>query len=83
MGIVINLDERRKKKADNPVVSVMRDSLNNDAVMKRYGITAKPPQEPQPTIEERTANIQESISRINSLMAQLEGINKSKKESNK
>lgn len=83
MGIVINLEERRKKKEEkraNPVVSVMKDSLDNDAVMRRYGITAKPPQAPQPTIQERTANIQESISRINSLMAQLEEINRPKKD---
>lgn len=65
---VISLDERRKKKRDNPVVDVIRQSLDNDAVMRRYGIQPKPP---EPTVEERMQRIRESCARINSLMNEL------------
>jgi ribosomal protein S12 len=72
MDNVIRLEDRRKKKKktdDNPVVDVMRASLDNDTVMRRYGITPK-----QPTFEERAANIQASIKRINSLVKELQGV---------
>lgn len=68
---VISLDERRKKKQrDNPVVDVIRQSLDNDAVMRRYGIKPKE-KPPEPTVEERMHRIRESCARINSLMAEL------------
>lgn len=68
---VISLDERRKKKQrDNPVVDVIRQSLDNDAVMRRYGIKPKE-KPPEPTVEERMQRIRESCARINSLMAEL------------
>lgn len=67
---VISLDERRKKKRDNPVVDVIRQSLDNDAVMRRYGI--QPKEKPaEPTVGERMQRIRESCARINSLMAEL------------
>lgn len=64
---VISLDERRKKKQQqrhNPVADTIRDSLDNDSVMRRYGIN-------KPTIEQRAENIKQSIARINALMDEL------------
>lgn len=66
MGIVINLDERRKKKKDNPVTDVIRDSLDNEAVKRRYGIEPK-----EPSFDDRMENIKKTIARINSTLAEL------------
>lgn len=79
MGIVINLDEKRKKKDEESrttgIKQVMKDSLDNEAVKRRYGIKSKTP---EPTIEERAENIRQSIARINSLMAELKETNTGK-----
>lgn len=66
MGIIINLDERRKKKKDNPVTDVIRDSLDNEAVKRRYGIVAQ-----EPSFDDRLDNIRQTIARINSTLADL------------
>jgi len=72
MSNVIDLNERRKKKiSDNPVVDTIRDSLDNDAVMRRYGIVSQKPKPISPTEEERLANIRASIDRVNKLMGEL------------
>jgi hypothetical protein len=78
MGDVIDLNKRRKKKTgDNPVVDTIRDSLDNDAVMRRYGITPQKPKPISPTEEERLANIRASIDRVNKLMGELhDNVNK-------
>lgn len=60
---VISLTEYRKKK-ENKLKDVFRDSMDNDAVMQRYRIN-------QPTIEQRQERIKESITRINKLMEEL------------
>lgn len=73
MGIVINLDERRKKKKENPVTDVIRDSLDNDAVMRRYGIEPK-----EISFDERLDNIKKTIARINSTLADLHSTGKEK-----
>ena len=67
---VINLSDYRKtkqqkSKLNNDVKEVFTDSLDNDKVMERYKIK-------QPTIEERTQRIKESIERVNNLMKELE-----------
>lgn len=67
---VINLSEYRKtkqqkSKLNSDVKEVFTDSLDNDKVMERYKIK-------QPTIEERTQRIKESIERVNNLMRELE-----------
>lgn len=67
---VINLSDYRKtkqqkSKLNSDVKEVFTDSLDNDKVMERYKIK-------QPTIEERTQRIKESIERVNNLMKELE-----------
>lgn len=62
---VISLEERRKKKTEkNPVIETIKESLDNAAVMRRYGIS-------QPTLAQRAENIKQSIARINALMNDL------------
>lgn len=73
MGIIINLDERRKKNKDNPVTDVIRDSLDNEAVKRRYGIEPK-----EPSFDDRLDNIRQTIARINSTLADLHSVNKEK-----
>lgn len=74
MGIIINLDEKRKKKSEESrttgIKQAMKDSLDNEEVKRRYGIKT-----PEPTFEERAENIRQSIARINSLMAELKDTN--------
>lgn len=66
MGEVISLLERiKKKKEDSEIVKAMKDSLDNKAVMQRYNIQ-------QPTVEERTERIRQSIKRINGLINELQ-----------
>lgn len=67
---VINLSEYRKAKQqktnlNKDVKLVFTDSIDNDKVMERYKIK-------QPTIEERTQRIKDSIERVNNLMRELE-----------
>ena len=71
MSNVINMREWKLKKESkqDSVKQVFRDSLDNDAVKQRYKIK-------EPTIEERTTRISESIKRINKLMKELENTNK-------
>jgi hypothetical protein len=66
---VVDLKAWREKKKKTVPAQAYRDSLNNDKVMQRYNIK-------QPTIEERTQRIAESIARINGLMKELEDKNK-------
>lgn len=76
MGTIINLDEKRKKKSEESRITgikqVMKDSLDNEEVKRRYGIQSKTP---EPTFEQRAENIRQSIARINSLMAELKDTN--------
>ena len=67
---VINLSEYRKAKQQKNTLNkdvklVFTDSIDNDKVMERYKIK-------QPTIEERTQRIKDSIERVNNLMRELE-----------
>lgn len=69
MGIIVNIKEwqdKKKKQKDNNSVAAnaLRDSLDNDQVMRRYNINT-------PTYEERQANIRASIDRVNRLMEEL------------
>lgn len=67
MGEVINLDRFRKKtqkKEDDNTKQRFRDSLDNDAVMRRYGIN------------KQMEGIHKRIDTINNLMRELERINK-------
>ena len=68
MGKVIDLSKYRKKKQEVNK-DEFRKSLDNEEVKRRYNIK-------EPTIEERTKKIGESIKRINNLMKQLEETNK-------
>lgn len=63
MSNVISLTEWKEKKTKN--AQDYRDSLDNNKVMQKYNIK-------QPTIEERTQRIADSIARINGLMKELE-----------
>jgi hypothetical protein len=67
---VINLSEYRKAKQqkntlNKDVKRVFTESIDNSKVMERYNIK-------QPTIEERTQRIKDSIERVNNLMRELE-----------
>ena len=67
MGKVINLDNFRKKtqkKEDDTTKQLFKDSLDNDAVMRRYGIN------------KQMEGIHKRIDTINNLMKELERINK-------
>ena len=68
MGEVINLDRFRKKtqkkEEDDSTKQLFKDSLDNDAVMRRYGINKK------------MEGIHKRIDTINNLMKELERINK-------
>lgn len=65
LGEVISLaDYRATRKLTDSVKAVFKDSLDNDAVMKRYNIN-------QPTLEERQERIKQSIQRINGLLKEL------------
>ena len=75
MGEVIDLNKFRatkidKKTSDNSAADAIRDSLDNDAVKRRYGLKQKKIPVP-PTEEERLANIRASIDRVNKLMDEL------------
>jgi hypothetical protein len=63
-NLVSLADYKKKKQTQQEVKKVFKQSLDNDQVMKRYNIN-------QPTIEERTERIKQSIQRINALMGQL------------
>jgi HD superfamily phosphohydrolase YqeK len=63
-NLVFLADYKKKKQTQQEVKKVFKQSLDNDQVMKRYNIN-------QPTIEERTERIKQSIQRINALMGQL------------
>lgn len=74
MGEVIDLNKFRatkidKKNSDDSAADAIRDSLDNEAVKRRYGIKTPPP--PAKTEEERLANIRASIDRVNKLMDEL------------
>ena len=68
MGNVVNLDKFRKKtqkKAEEDTTKQrFKDSLDNDAVMRRYGIN------------KQMEGIHKRIDTINNLMKELERINK-------
>jgi hypothetical protein len=68
MGKVINLDKFRKKtqkkEEDDTTKQRFKDSLDNDAVMRRYGI------------DKEVNKIHKRIDTINNLMRELERINK-------
>ena len=68
MGNVINLDRFRKKtqkkEEDDSTKQRFKDSLDNDAVMRRYGIN------------KQMEGIHKRIDTINNLMKELERINK-------
>jgi len=68
MGEVINLDRFRKKtqkkEEDDSTKQLFKDSLDNDAVMRRYGIN------------KQMEGIHKRIDTINNLMRELERINK-------
>lgn len=65
LGEVVSLaDYKATRKLTDSVKAVFKDSLNNDAVMKRYNIN-------QPTLEERQERIKQSIQRINGLLKEL------------
>jgi len=72
MGNVVNLDKFRKKtqkkKEDDSTKQRFRDSLDNDQVMRRYGI------------EKEVNKIQKRIDTINNLMRELERINSAEKK---
>lgn len=71
MGNVINLDRFRKKtqkkEEDDTTKQRFRDSLDNDAVMRRYGIN------------KQMEGIHKRIDTINNLMKELERINSEEK----
>ena len=88
MGEVIDLNKFRatktnKKTSDNSAADAIRDSLDNDAVKRRYGIKTPPPPAPAKTMEDRLTNIKQSIDRINSIMAELNDVTKPTKEKTK
>jgi hypothetical protein len=62
-----------EKKTDESVKQFFRDSLDNDNVKRNYKLNET---KEQPTIEERTKRIGESIKRINALMGELDDANK-------
>lgn len=65
LGEVVSLaDYKATRKLTDSVKAVFKDSLDNDAVMKRYNIN-------QPTLEERQERIKQSIQRINGLLKEL------------
>lgn len=67
MGNVVNLDKFRKKtqkKEEDSTKQRFRDSLDNDSVMRRYGI------------DKEVNKIHKRIDTINNLMRELERINK-------
>ena len=66
MGEVINLADRRNRKQakDDSTKQLFKDSLDNDAVMRRYGIN------------KQMEGIHKRIDTINNLMKELERINK-------
>ena len=66
MGEVINLADRRNRKQakEDSTKQRFKDSLDNDAVMRRYGIN------------KQMEGIHKRIDTINNLMRELERINK-------
>jgi len=67
MGNVVNLDKFRKKtqkKEEDSTKQRFRDSLDNDSVMRRYGI------------DKEVNKIHKRIDTINNLMRELERINR-------
>ena len=70
MGAIINLAEWKKKKEENKdsLIQAMKDSLDNEAVKRKYKLNVPPP---PPTEEERLAKIRASINRVNNLMNEL------------
>jgi hypothetical protein len=66
MGKVINLADRRNRKQakEDSTKQLFKDSLDNDAVMRRYGIN------------KQMEGIHKRIDTINNLMRELERINK-------
>lgn len=63
-NVVSLADYKATRKLTDSVKAVFKDSLDNDAVMKRYNIN-------QPTLEERQERIKQSIQRINGLLKEL------------
>jgi len=61
---VISLNDYRKRKTPDSLKQEFRDSLDNDRVMQRYNIQ-------QPTLEERTERIRQSIARINAMLREV------------
>ena len=69
MGAIINLAEWKKKKEDKDnLIQAMKDSLDNEAVKRKYKLNVPPP---PPTEEERLAKIRQSVQRVNSLLSEL------------
>jgi len=67
MGNVVNLDKFRKKtqkKEEDSTKQRFRNSLDNDSVMRRYGI------------DKEVNKIHKRIDTINNLMRELERINR-------
>ena len=74
MSNVIDMKKwKLEKKTDESVKQFFRDSLDNDNVKRNYKLNET---KEQPTIEERTKRIGESIKRINALMGELDDANK-------
>ena len=73
MGKVINLADRRNRKQEeeSSTKQKFRDSLDNDAVMRNYGINS------------RMTKVQNRIDTINNLIRELERINNENKGSEK
>lgn len=74
MSEVIDLrkwkEEKQGKKAtENGLKQIMKDSLDNETVKRRYNIATK--DKPEPTLEQRQERIKESIKRINKLMDEI------------
>jgi len=61
---VVSLNDYRKRKTPDSLKQEFRDSLDNDRVMQRYNIQ-------QPTLEERTERIRQSIARINAMLREV------------
>lgn len=61
---VVSMRDYLAKKASNSMKQVFKDSMDNDQVMQRYKIK-------QPTLEERTERIKQSVDRINKLLKEI------------
>lgn len=72
-------EEEAKKKKDENTVREIKESLDNEAVKRKYKLKTPPPK-PAPTEEERIANVRASVDRINKLMNELAEINKKKED---